>query len=119
MTDVLHEVLTKLGAVDSRLENLQERSDEDRKDNGRHRQDQREQQTKMSERILSIDGRVTRIEPIVEGLHKQGERKKFARDLMRGLGHIAVYIAPAFTSIAMAMLGWFDKIAKFLTGLMH
>lgn len=123
MSDPLNAVLMKLGAVESKIENLVERSDEDRKDAGRHRQNQREQMSELREEVRSTNDQVTRIVPIVDDLHEQAQKKKFKRELartaLRHTGRWAVHIAATFTSVVLYFFGIFDKFGKMIAALLH
>lgn len=113
------ELLLQLGAVGSDIKNLVKRSDEDRQDNGRHRENQRKLHNEMRDEIRSMNDRVTRIEPIVEGLHTQGQRKKFARDLVRTFGRAALFIASGFSAWVIWFFGMFQKVGDQIAALMH
>src|SRR5262245_51380255 len=112
MSDILHQVLTRLGAVDEGLKNIQKRNDEDRKDAGRHREWQRSQNNEMREEIRSIGDRVSHIEPIYEDLHRQGQRKKFAREWLVRFGRSVPYVLSIFTAGLFHWLGIFKRFGE-------
>jgi hypothetical protein len=119
MSDVLHDVLTKLSAMDTKIGNLVERSDEDRKDAGRHRENQRVQFSGLHDEMRSMNYRVTRIEPIVEYLDKQSQRKKIVREFLPRFGRTAWYLLSVFFAAVVSWFGAFEKVRQFFAGLMH
>lgn len=117
MSDVLHQVLTQIGAVFTKLEHIEKRNEEDRRDAGRHRENQRAQGNEMREDIRSISDRVTRMEPIVEDLHRQGQRKKFVRELVVKVARYLPFFSAVFMSWFLWFLGIFDRVKTSIAAL--